>query len=167
MKTWWRCSSNSLILYTIASHFPIINLCQLWKSSPNSWGFPFSINYLPTIRKEIQNLRRLPKHYTCNNLISRLIGKQGVVSKVSLSSSCLRKLKIFGTPWTYKILRKLWSFSYMGWFCFQILISLYMWTLSRFSYLGILCLHCLGISSTHFTHEQWGKEVFSSVVLLF
>ena len=54
MRTWWRCSFSSLILYTIASHFPIINLCQLWKNSPNSWGFPFSINYLSTVYKDTQ-----------------------------------------------------------------------------------------------------------------
>ena len=85
-----RFSSSSLILYTIASHFPIINLCQLWKNSTKSWGFLFSINYLSTVQKRSQNLKRVLKHYAYNHLTLRDIGKLEVASKGSWPNFCLR-----------------------------------------------------------------------------
>ena len=63
--------------FTTVSHSPTTNLCLLWRNFLNSWEFLFLINYLSTVRKEVQNLKRLTKHYTYNNLMSQLIGKQG------------------------------------------------------------------------------------------
>ena len=43
-----------------------------------------------------QSLKMLLKHYTCNHLTSRDIGKPGVVSRVSWQSFCLRRHKTAG-----------------------------------------------------------------------
>ena len=100
MGTWWMCSFSSLIRYTIASHFSTINLCLLWKNSPNSRGFPFSTNYLSTLRKETQTRRDCSSSTLaiiwCHNSLGNKEWCQGFPSKV-LVWERPKLLELFGS----------------------------------------------------------------------